>query len=345
MANYLIPILFILLFLYSCGKNGDETKITILTIDQAELVVSAETDPDIANPSIIRTAGSGFYIYDFGIQKILYYDDEGNQQLKFGNEGQGPGEFQGAAGFWVFDEEIILFDQRGAKFLHFGLEGTFLKEESIEREDFAPGLTMSSPGRFYIPVNGKDGKLVKQVDKTSDIRFAFGEADIQETDFDPGIIRQSIERGSLPDNMLGRVTIAAGYDRVYLFHTAVGKLQAYDTEGNLQAEIMLDLPVMEESKQEFFKQSRLAIEQGFFIFFSYINSMATTENGVALLLNTPADHPVTVLSLDRNLRNKTIIHYENDTMERVSMFDLDEEKSSIYFVNMGTSEIFRAPWH
>lgn len=345
MPKYLIPILFLLLFLYSCGKNGEEINVTEITIDQAELVLSAETDPDIANPSIIRTTDNGFYIYDFGVQKILYYDKEGNQQLKFGHEGQGPGEFQGAGGFWVFDDELVLFDQRGAKILHFSRDGTFLKEESIEQEDFAPGLTMSAPGRFYIPLNGKDGKLAKFIDKTGDTRFAFGEADIPDTDFDAGKVRQSIERGNLPDNMLGRVSISAGDERVYLFHTAVGKLQAYDTDGNLQAEIILDLPVMEESKQEFFEHSKQALERGFFILFSYINDMSATGNGVALLLNTPSDHPVTVLSLDKNLRNKTIIQYETDTLEHVSTFSLDEDKNSIYLVNMGTSEIFRAPWH
>lgn len=344
MRALLLTLIIFSLVLFSCTKSEPENGSTEITIDQAELILSAETDSNIARPATIRVATDGFYLYDFGLQKILFYDKEGNRQLQFGQEGQGPGEFQGLGGFWVFDDVIAGFDQRGAKFIFYSHEGEFLREEQIEQENFAPGLTMVSPDRYYIPLNGKGGTLAKFVDHNSGQNFTFGESEIEQSDFDAGTIRQSIERGNLPDYMLNRVSISTNQNRTFLFHTATGKLQAFDKSGNIQSEITLNLPVFEKIKEEFFEHSKSALERGFFILFSYINSMVSTENGVALLLNGPAEHPVTVLYLDNNLESKTAYYYDSEELGRVSMFDIDEKSNSIYFVNPGTSEIFGAPW-
>jgi|GEM_PF-1766565 len=331
-------------FMFSCGSTADENGFTEITIDEANLFTSAETDDNIANPSTIRVADNQVYLYDFGLQKIHHYATNGNRIRMFGEQGQGPGEFQGLAGFWVFDNEIAAFDQRGAKLLYYSRDGRFLNEEAIDQENFAPGFTMTGPGQLIIPLNGRDGKLAKYKDITGGQSFAFGDAEIEASDFDPGAISQSLERGNLPSYMLGRISVAAGDDRIFLFHIATGKLQAFDKEGTLQAEIVLDLPVMEKIKEEFFEQSRTALEQGFFILFSYINSIKATDNGVALLLNAPIDYPVTVLTLDKSLQNQTAFYYDFEILGRVQTIDIDEANNTIYFVNMGTSEVFRAPW-
>lgn len=344
MRALLLTLTIFSLGLNSCTKSEPESGLTEITIDQAELILSAETDADIAQPSTIRVATYGFYLYDFGLQKILFYDKEGKQQLQFGQEGQGPGEFQGLGGFWVFDDSVVGFDQRGAKFLYYSHDGELMREQQIEQEHFAPGLSMITADRFYIPLNGNGGKLAKYIDISSGESFSFGEAAFEEADFDPGTIQQSIERGNLPDYMLNRVSISANQNRIFLFHTATGKLQAFDKNGDLLSETTLEMPVLEKIKEEFFEHSKMALEQGFFILFSYINSMVSTENGVALLLNGPAEHPVTVLHLDNNLESKTAYYYDSEDFGRVSRFDIDEKLNSIYFVNPGTSEIFRAPW-
>jgi len=344
MRVLVLPLFIFSMLLFSCANNDSEGGVTEIAIDQAERVLSAETNFDLARPSSIRIADNGFYLYDFGLQKILYFDKEGNQQLQFGQEGQGPGEFQGLAGFWLFDDEITLFDQRGAKFLYYSRSGDFIREESIEQENFAPGLTMTSRDQFYIPLNGNDGVLAKYVDKSSGRSFTFGQPEHETEDFDAGLIRQSIERGTLPSYMLNRVSIAANQEQVFLFHIATGKLQAYGHDGNLEAETVLNMPVFEKIKGEFFEHSKSALEQGFFILFSYINSMIATENGVALLLNAPAEFPVTVLHLDNSLQNQTVVTYSAETMERPSMFDINEEKGSIWFVNPGTAEVFQSLW-
>jgi hypothetical protein len=344
MPRFLALFPLLLPFMFSCGPASDERVLTEITIGEARLFVSAETDDDIANPSTIRLADNEVYLYDFGLQKIHHFDNAGNRIRMFGEQGQGPGEFQGLAGFWVFDDEITAFDQRGAKLLYFSRDGRFLNEEAIDRDNFEPGLIMTGPGQLIVPQNGRDGKLAKYKDITGGQSFTFGEAETEASDFNPGAISQSLERGNLPSYMLGRISVAAGDDRIYLFHIATGKLQAFNKEGSLQAETVLDLPVMEKIKDEFFEHSRNALEQGFFILFSYINSMKATENGVALLLNSPADHPVTVFTLDKSLQNQTAFYYDYEILGRVQTIDIDETNNTIYFVNMGTSEVFRAPW-
>lgn len=110
------------------------------------------------------------------------------------------------------------------------------------------------------------------------------------------------------------------------------------------AETTLNLPVMESIKEEFFEQSSNALEQGFFIIFSYISSMVATEDGVALLFNGPSEHPATVLHLNNTLETKTAFYYNSEELGRVSTFDIDVGKNCIYFVNSGTSEVFSASW-
>ena len=213
MNKKLLCITFLLL-IYSCVNDEPDDSLTEITIDQAELILSAEKDDEIARPSTFRVTTDGFCLYDFGLHKILCYDENGNRQLMFGKEGQGPGEFQGLAGFWIFDELITAFDQQGAKLLYYDHDGSFLREENLEQENFAPGLTMIGPEQLFIPLNGKDGKLAAYFDNKSGERFSFGGADLEESEFDASEISQSIERGTLPDFMLGRVMIAAGENHV-----------------------------------------------------------------------------------------------------------------------------------
>lgn len=340
----LILLSVFLLVLSSCNSATEERTLTEITINDAHLFTSAETDENIANPSTIRVTDNQLYLFDFGLQKFQHFDLDGNRTGMFGEEGQGPGEFQGVAGFWVFDDEIAAFDQRGAKLLYYSQDGRFLNEKAIDRNNFEPGLVMTSTDQFIVPQNGKDGNLAKFSDLSSGESFSFGEAEVEATDFDPGAITQSLERGNLPSFMLGRINLAAGDDRVYLFHIATGKLEAFDMAGVLLAETVVELPVMKKIKDEFFEQSKNALEQGFFIIFSYISSMQATNNGVALLLNGPADHPITVLTFDKSLENPTAYYYNNEIIGRAQTIEIDEVNNTIYFVNIGTAEIFSVPW-
>jgi len=86
--------------------------------------------PLLPDSVAVSSAGEVF-ILDKDDQKILKYDSKGNQVMKIGRAGQGPGEFNMLMGIRVIGKSLFALDMRGAH--EFNLEGELIKDYNVTK--------------------------------------------------------------------------------------------------------------------------------------------------------------------------------------------------------------------
>ena len=146
-------ILFSLLLIIHCGPGSDE--IEIIKEEGVEVVINhlelyhIQGEPstfalekeftldferdDLAEVGLGRVRGfdtdSEGHIYLLSELQIFKFDNTGAFIKKFGQKGQGPGEYTRPGRGRVLDSgELVLYDGGNDKFLFFNQEGDFLRE-------------------------------------------------------------------------------------------------------------------------------------------------------------------------------------------------------------------------
>lgn len=167
-------IVIILIFSFSFSQNHImmnpdplvKNKITVsnvLTLDGGDLGYYNGID--------VRYYQKQYFVYDKGNHIFFIYDLNGNKQLEFGSEGNGPGEFSQFAQLYDVDHNRIMMRQFDRLSL-FTLDGKFINDIKIRSFDYSIELNKTQIILTALPdkniksfVYDIDGKLIKEIEK------------------------------------------------------------------------------------------------------------------------------------------------------------------------------------
>ncbi|MEX2456016.1 MAG: 6-bladed beta-propeller [Balneolaceae bacterium] len=342
---YLIPIL--LFSACTANQENGQTPITEHTVENTSLIISAETHDEIAQPSYIHSTDDGFLLYDYGSQKVYHFDEDGNNTLAFGSEGDGPEEFRYVAELWSFDDLYVLYDRNGSKHIHFQKDGSFLKEVPLESETFTTTMHAHLPHQIYVPTNGKDGSLISFVDTEMNESRQFGQAvgDASES-VDVDRARQNISSGKVPAFMQNQILLSGNDYGVFAFQQTTNFLQLYDHSGNLEWKVDLNIPATEGVFEEFVENNKMMAERGRgnLIMLQYGSHLEATESGVAVMLNTVEDIPLTVAWIPNDGSQISVVQFPSFDDTKPTLFSINQAENTIFFASRFTGEIFKADW-
>lgn len=164
---------------------------------------------------------SNGYIYGIGVNNaidkipcIIVWDKDLNRVKTFGEYGDGTGKFRSIQGIWVFNSRIYIGDISTDKnIMIYDLDGNFLSEFKFNGTSF--------------------GNLC--VDNSANI-YLFGTAlqpHIQKYSSNGNYIKGWGYDGYEPGNFLGAKDIYYLNGKIYTYDYILGRVQIFDTEGNL----------------------------------------------------------------------------------------------------------------
>ncbi len=341
----LLPIL--LITACTATQDNGQVPITEYTVDNSALIISAETHDDIAQPANIRSTSNGFLLYDYGAQKVFHFDEDGNKTIEFGSEGDGPGEFRYVAELWSFNDLYVLYDRDGAKHIHYQKDGSFVNEVSLDSETFTTTMYAHTPHQIYIPRNGKDGSLIRFIDTEMNDSQLFGQA-VGEADetIDLDHARQRINSGQVPAFMQNQILLSGNEHGVFAFQQTTNLLQLYNHTEDLEWEVDINSPASDGIFNQFVENNKMMAERGRgnIIMLQFADHLEATESGVAVLLNTVEDTPLTVAWIPNDGSHISVVQFPTLDEMKPTLFTINHAENTVFFASRFTGEVFKAPW-
>lgn len=336
-------ILIPLLILIACSQTQDPSELSPnpITVSGMEVVIDTETSDSFAMPGRMVHTGEKLIVTDPASGLIHRFDAEYNLTESFGSQGSGPGEYGAASGLWSLDGELHLYDPQLAKLLRYTPEGEFTGERVLDGDSYAHQITLKSADEIYSPTAGREGSLIFYSNQESGEGAYFGEARADEEELSISSARQAVERGQVPGFMKNQVSLAANSERLFSFQQTTGKLQVFSHDRELLWEYQIELDFMDEVFENFLEANTMMLDQGNIILLAYASDMAATDNGVAILFQTPMEHPAVIGWFDNDAVEFSLITY-GDVVSGNLMFALAAEQSSVYFGNILDGEIYKA---
>ncbi len=338
-----------ILLITACTANqeNDQVPITEYTVENSSLIISTETHDEIAQPANIRSTREGFLLYDYGAQKVFHFDEYGNKTIEFGSEGDGPGEFRYVAELWSFNDLYVLYDRNGSKHIHYRNDGSFLNELSLDSETFTTTMHAHSLHQIYVPTNGKDGSLIRFIDTERNDSQQFGQAvgEAGET-IDLDRARQNINSGQVPSFMQNQILLSGNERGVFSFQQTTNLLQHYNHSGDLEWEVDINTPASKGIFEQFVERNKMMAERGRgnIIMLQFANHLEATDPGVAVLLNTVEDTPLTVAWIPNDGSQISVIQFPSFDDTKPTLFTINQDENTIFFASRFSGEVFKADW-
>lgn len=152
MINHRLFLFLLLLLVLSCSNEDKDGYYQSRLIDKDislekvdEFTIHSDADSDYTIGRIrfsfaTNPEGSLHAFYDEMKKQFVITDNKGKIQKVIGQEGRGPGEIVGSAGF-DFDEQnqVVMMDDKQLLFQVFNLDGNVIKSTKIDRKDFSMG--------------------------------------------------------------------------------------------------------------------------------------------------------------------------------------------------------------
>ena len=156
------PLLLAVIIAAGCqadaGSSPDAFAANPWTLSEREVRMGSVDDPDyIFGPIGSLSVGPDGLLYTmhWGEGTIRRWTQDGAPAGSVGREGEGPGEFQEAAGMGFFGDSLWVWDRRAYRVSYFDLAGEFLGSVSPRVEI---GTMEESPPRPDIPL--RDGTFI-----------------------------------------------------------------------------------------------------------------------------------------------------------------------------------------
>ncbi|SHE30125.1 hypothetical protein SAMN05443144_1012 [Fodinibius roseus] len=334
-----------------CASEENSEPITFeeREVSRMSLLIPSDSSHEVGAPSEIQAVRGGFLVYDYGVKKIFKLDSEGNTLLSFGSSGRGPGEYQDVLCFWEFDEGYWVFDYSSAKFVEYDRKGNWLEDHPITFDGFPDSPTrveVINPEQFVIGSGGKEGSLLTLVDmQTQDIRH-FGGSVGEYAGYNPREARKAILSGQIPAGSQNEVLLGSNQSGIFSLQQTTALLEKYARDGELIWQRSIKVPAIEDLFDRLFEENRRRINRDDFLLeFIHARRMATNEGGVAILLNTLENQPVTVVWVTDDGQDGTIVSFpeiDNDLLGLT--FTISADGSYIYFSDALDGELYRAEW-
>ncbi|MCF8242021.1 MAG: 6-bladed beta-propeller [Melioribacteraceae bacterium] len=123
------------------------------------------------NPmKIIIDSSDNFYVVDKDDFEIRKFSDDGQYLLKFGNVGEGPGEFRDITCITVEDDNIIVYDVLQQRYSYFDLNGKLKKSQNVNEARFVTPakitLMDNSKFLFFEPFRTYESKKIFKIYNT-----------------------------------------------------------------------------------------------------------------------------------------------------------------------------------
>lgn len=345
----LLPIILALIAGCTSRENIDHIPLEEKQVSQMSLLVPDDSSQEVRAPSEIKAVSDGLLVYDYGLEKIYKLDSEGNERLSFGSRGRGPGEFLDIFGLWEFNEGYWIFDYSSAKFIEYDRKGNWLEDHPITFEGFPDSPTrveVINPQQFVIGSGGKDGSLFTLVDMEKQEIRHFGESVGEYAGYNSREARKAILSGSIPAGRQNEVLLGSNNSGIFSLQLTTAVLEKYSHDGELIWQQSIKIPAIEDLFDRLFEENRRRINRDDFLLeFIYARRMTANEDGVAILLNTLADQPVTVVWVPNDGQQVTAVTFpELDYDLQGLTFTISTDGSYIFFSDALDGELYRAEW-
>lgn len=350
--RYTIPLYFLIFVMIGCSYSADDGTIPIVTkiSDTVKPLITPETHQNLVSPLGLLSHKDQLLVYDSGSVAMFVFDKDGNQLFKFGRSGEGPGEFRFIPEFWGFEDSYILFNPSSAKVLLFDTSGNYISESSIDAGTLSHYMEAKSPRQFYIPTAGHQNALFEFVDLDDEsASFRVGTPVAPPSDgYDMQQLQQQVLSGQIPAIMRNQIILSSNDSGVYAFQQSNVLLQKFTHTGELEWELDLDLPATEGVYDQFLETNRAMADRGqeMVTMLQYAAKIDTTDNGVALLLNTVDPNPVTVLWIPDDGSEIQEVQFPGleSSEARPRSFTISGEESTIYFGGTMEGIVYNSEW-
>lgn len=144
----------LLIFTVQCSQESDRPLELDIEYEETLLLGTDESEaPDheiFRNVTNVEVDDQGWiYVVNSGESSIRVYDDSGDYQFSFGNQGSGPGEFQAISSLLIDSHNrLLIVDSNKARVTAYSLDGDFLSTWQL------PSIT-----RVYQVVELSNGKF------------------------------------------------------------------------------------------------------------------------------------------------------------------------------------------
>lgn len=225
----------------STNKNYYDSNINLIS-DTAFVILQEKENIMFSYADKILEHNNKYFILDKTLRSIVSFKKGGNPITKYGQIGQGPGEYVSPWDFDIDTTGLYVLDTKSKKVIHYSEEGSFLKERKIPF--FADAIKRLENGNFMFNTT-PDG-----TPKPSLIY----------TDSEMNIISKSL---NYRNNYIGGYTtnniIRSSKTRLNFYRSPSDSLTILDKDGKIKAFIIFDFlnkPVPQIAKTDYIKFSQ-----------------------------------------------------------------------------------------
>lgn len=326
-------------------------------MEDISVFLSVQDNPFLGNPTAIKTSTGGLYLVDSGRDMIHNVDFEGNLQLSFGKQGQGPGEFQLVTGFWPLGDRYLVYDYNSFKFITYDMQGDMIDEVIMRENPLNPESGRSipitvealTPDKLLIPTGGKQGSLFAIAELGSEDVIFVGDA-LGEfvAGYNRDSVMQSYGAGEVPDNFKSLVMLGSSADAIYSLQQTTGMIEKFSHSGERIWQMNLNIPGQSEVMDQIAQHNIDAVKNGEPTqLFIHAHAMDATDQGVAMLLRMPENHPTTIAWVPADGSGVNLITAKSlDVNPRgfMGMFALSAEDRTAYYLELETGTVFQFEW-
>ena len=339
----------LLVFLFSCQPDDSDTiQFEDVNFTEVTTLLSAESHDQIGQPADLLYSNSGLVLYDYSAQSVFLFDDKGDEILRFGREGDGPGEFRYIAGLWKQNNQYIAYDRNSGKLIHYNNDGVFVKETSLDFEGMALSMSLLPENEIYVPSNGSEGSLIRKVNLQNSSNVLFGESLLSDDyDFNFDRSQQEILSGKIPPNMINRLILGSNESGLFSFQQATAVLQKYSHSQELLWEINLsDIRASEGIFDRFIEINQSFADRGMrnMYMIQHASDIAVTDSGVFLLMNTIPDHPSTVVWVSNQGERVVSAYLPEGDVFNPDLITVSNDGTEIYLGSRMEGVVNRLTW-
>jgi hypothetical protein len=327
-------------------------------INKVDVFLSAEKDKFIGRPTKIIASNKNLYFSDHAFQQITRVNSLGKKNFTFGSQGEGPGEFSSPSGFWVFNENYLVYDYNRNKFITYDRMGNMVDEVIINKNPvnpngFPPNIPLTlhalSPNKLLIPSRGKNGSLFGILDINSMELILAGNAVGEHVEsYNDDEVYREFSKGEIPKIFLNMIALESSSTAIYSFQQTTGILEKYSFSGKLIWKKKITIP--SQSKLfEWISSNNQEIDprNNSYHLFHYAWAIDANEYGVALLLNLPEREPVTAAWIPADGSEMKLLSFpglSSNVLGLFGIFSLSPDNSRVYFLNKQDGIIYTAEW-
>lgn len=331
------------LIFIGCSNNSEESGTSIpdpIILDSPTTWIDSEASQLMMIFNIDITNSNELVITDPGLKKILLFDSDGIEKLRFGNEGRGPGEFVDLATFLVFQDNFYIGDRSLNRINRYSLSGEFIDNIDYKTNRGSFGEIALTDKTSYVSASmGENESLIKWFNPVTDSSAYWGIAKGEPYIMgDLAIQNDILKRGEIPPIDINDVKLTSDGTSVYAYLTAHGILQKYSTEGELIWENDVNIPINELIFEDAVRRAGENNMPGTMASFSYITSFKVLDGDVYILSFPIEGQPRTMLRV--NASGEITGHYHIPEPQRLYFdFTVNSETQTIYLTAPEIGEV------